>query len=49
MVILNQNLDYVANATYDYLRAFPEILKHLSSILTNKWRFKATNVIQFRM
>ena len=47
MVILIKNLDYVASAKYDYLRAFPENLKHLFSILTNIWRFKATNVIRF--
>ena len=48
MVILIKNLDYVASAKYDYLRAFPENLKHLFSILTNIWRFKATNVIWFK-
>ena len=35
MVILIKNLDYVASAKYDYLRALPENLKHLFSILTN--------------
>ena len=40
MVILVKNLDYVASAKYDYLRAFPENLKHLFSILTNIWTFK---------
>ena len=48
MVILIKNLDYVASAKYDYLRAFPENLKHLFSILTNIWRFKTTNVIWFK-
>ena len=48
MVILIKNLDYVASAKYNYLRAFPENVKHLFSILTNKWRFKATNVILFK-
>ena len=48
MVILIKNLDYVASAMYDYLRVFPENLKHLFSILTNIWRFKATNVIWFK-
>ena len=45
MVILIKNLDYVASAKNDYSRAFPENLNHLFSILTNIWRFKATNVI----
>ena len=35
MVISIKNLDYVACAKYDYLRAFPENLKHLFSIFTN--------------
>ena len=35
MVILIKNLDYVASAKYDYLRALPENLKRLFSILTN--------------
>ena len=48
MVILIKNLDYVASAKYGYLRAFTENLKHLFSILTNIWRFKATNVIRFK-
>ena len=48
MVIIIKNLDYVACAKYDYLRAFPENFKHLFSILTNIWRFKATNVILFK-
>ena len=47
MVILIKNLDYVASEKYDYSRAFLENLRHLSSILTNIWRFKATNVIRF--
>ena len=47
-VILIKNLDYVASAKYDYLRAFPENLKHLFSILTDIWRFKATNVMRFK-
>ena len=47
MVILIKNLDYVACAKYDYLRAFPENLKHLFSIMTNIWRVKATNAIRF--
>ena len=41
---INQNIVNVASAKYCYLTAFPENLKHLSSILTNIWRFKATNV-----
>ena len=49
MVILIKNLDNVPSAKYDYLRAFPENLKHLFSILTKIWRFKATNVIWFKM
>ena len=48
MVILIEILDYVACAKYDYLRAFSENLKHLFSILTNIWRFKATNVIRIK-
>ena len=48
MVILIKNLDYVVSVKYDYLRAFPEYLKHLFSILNNIWRFKATNVIRFK-
>ena len=48
MVILIKNLDYVASAKYDNLRAFPENLKHLLLILTNIWRFKATDVIRFK-
>ena len=48
MVILIKNLDYDASAKYDYLKAFPENLKHLILILTNIWRFKATNVIRFK-
>ena len=48
MVMLIKNLDYVASAKYDYLRAFPENLKHLFSILTYIWRFKATNVIRLK-
>ena len=50
MVILIKNLDNVAfaSAKYDYLRAFPENLKHIFSKLTNKWRFKATDVIRFK-
>ena len=47
-VILIKNLDHVACAKYDYLRAFPENVKQLFSILTNIWRFKATNVIRFK-
>ena len=30
MVILIKNLDYVACAKYDYLRAFPKNLKHFN-------------------
>ena len=48
MVMLIKNLDYVASAKYDYLRAFPVNLKHLFSILTYIWRFKATNVIRLK-
>ena len=48
MVILIKNLDYVTSAKYDYLRAFTENLMHLFSILTNIWRFKATDVIKFK-
>ena len=47
-VILIKNLDHVACPKYDYLRAFPENVKQLFSILTNIWRFKATNVIRFK-
>ena len=39
MVILIKNIDYVASAMCDYLKAFPGNLKHLFSILTNIWRF----------
>ena len=39
---VHQNLAIVATAKYNLLRAFPENLKQLSSILTNIWRFEAT-------
>ena len=48
MVMLIKNLDYVASAKYDYLRAFPENLKHLFSISTYIWKFTATNVIRLK-
>ena len=34
---------------YAALRAFPENLKHLSSVLTNIWLLEGTYVIQFGM
>ena len=39
--LFNQNLAYVASAKYYLLGAFPEILKQLSLIFTNIWRFEA--------
>ena len=39
----------VAPAKYHLLGSFPENLKHLLSILTNIWQFKATYVIWFGM
>ena len=44
---VHQNLASVAAAKYYLLRAFPERMKRLSSILTNIWRFEATYVIRF--
>ena len=45
--LCSSNLASVAEAKYYLLRAFPERLKWLSSILTNIWRFEATYVIRF--
>ena len=43
----HENLANVAALMFYLLRAFPENLKQLSSILTNIWRFEATYVILF--
>ena len=47
MVVVNQNLVNVTSAKYSLLRAFPENVKQLSSILTKIWRLEATYVIRF--
>ena len=42
---VNQNLANVTTTKHYLLRAFPENLKQLSSILMNIWRLVATYVI----
>ena len=46
---VHQNLANVAAVKFYLLRAFPENLNQLSSILTKIWRFEATYVIRFGM
>ena len=43
---VHQNLASIAAAKYYLLRAFPQNLNRLSSILTTIWRFEATYVIR---